>query len=83
MRIDKGNMMAKLNKYSGLIMLIINFILVCGGFINTNGKNDEKVNSIDKKVVGCEAKVNKLDDIVRRLEIVTAKLEERTCGGKQ
>ena len=71
-------MMAKLNKYSGLIMLVINIILVCGGIIYTNGRNYEKINLIDKKVIGCEEKVNKLDDIVRRLEIVTAKLEERT-----
>lgn len=70
--------MAKFNKYSGLIMLIANIVFICGGFIYTNGRNNEKINSLDKKVMLCDEKISKIDDIVRRLEVVTGKLEERT-----
>jgi hypothetical protein len=73
-------MMAKLNKYTGLIMLILNIILVSGGMIYTNGKNDAELEQTVNRLSVCETKLEKMDDIIRRLESATARLEGINVG---
>lgn len=70
-------------------MIVINIMLVAGGFVYTNGitservkQNEEKIKSNKELFFQCEKKMERLDDITRRIELSVVRLESMKCYPK-
>lgn len=67
--------MPTMKKHLGSIVSVINLIVLVGGLFYTNGRQVEKITIIESKIVSCEEKMQKMDDLIRRLEISIVKME--------
>lgn len=74
--------MAALNKHLGWINIAVTITMIVISAAYTNGKNNQKMESMIKtdsdlkiEIDECRKEIKSLDDLIRRLEIVTQKNE--------